>query len=393
MPPAPTTVDYILLITNRDLEVVGDPIVTWTQVDVTLRLNEPGSGLFVCPAYDWVRSQMVAGNRVVVIRNGEVLISGPIESWLYERSDDGDNSGAGQITVNFADDLASIVSRIVSPDPDEAPAGWDTSNWTYTGNAELALRELVNKNAGPGALTARRLPHLVLGDLAGVGTSITVKSWLEPLGDVARRIADLGGGLGFRARQVDDEIHFEVYDPPDVSGEVRFSFGLGNVKYIGYEVVAPTATVAWVGGQGEGADRLVTERGPTAAEAEWGRFEVLVSRPGNAPTAEINEAGDEALTEGAATVRLATSLADTPDQRYGIHYGLGSRVAIEAFPATEVVDVVSTVHLQAFASSGEYVSSTVGSQAERSDPKWIRNLRAMERRVGYLERTITPATP
>jgi len=380
--------DYTLLITDRNLVPVGDPVCCWTQLDATLRFNEPASGFFTSPGLPWVRQQISPGNRVVVIRNGDVFTAGPIESSNFERSDDGENAGLGNIRVNFTDDLMWAAGRLAYPDPDVAPALQVIDNWTFSGNAELAIRELVDASAGPSARSERRVPQLVLGSLASVGSTIDAKAALfEPVLDVVRRMALAGGGLGVRTRQVGDQILVETYDPPDVSGTVRFGFEWGNAKYLAYEMNGPTVTAALVGGQGDGADRLVIERTNAAAEAAWGRIERLVSRPGSSPTAELEEAGDQELAEGAETARIPANVADTPDMRYGQHYTLGSVVAQETYPGEQVIDIVRSVHLQAWATAGEIFAPVVGSQAATADPVSVRRLRAMDRRIGRLERT------
>lgn len=387
-----TAADYIILVTDKNLAVVGDPIACWTSIDVTLRFNEPSSGMFIAPGYSWIREQMAPGYRIVVIRDQKILIAGPIEKWLYERSDDGENAGAGTLTVNFADDLALVVARLTYPDPTLAPSAQVTDNWTFTGNAEVALRTLANLNAGPSALIDRRVPTLALGALANAGTTVTAKAErMERLGDVMRRIAKAGGGLGFRTRQVGQQILFEVYEPLDRSYEVIFAFGAGSLKYVAYEVVAPTVTAAVIGGQGEGADRFLTERVNSGGQSAWGRMETLVNRPGNDPADELNAAGDEALADGAETARLPTTTSDTAFQRYGIDYDLGTKVSVESWPGSMITDVVATVHLQAWATANEYVSATVGSQAENSNPAWIQRMRAIDRRIQYLERNVIAA--
>jgi len=215
---------------------------------------------------------------------------------------------------------------------------------------------------------------------------------MEPLGDVMRRMAISGGGLGFRTRQSGQNILFEVFQPTDLSDQAFFSFGLGNLKYASYEVSAPTATTAIVGGQGDGADRFLLERNNPGAEQAWGRMEKLVSRPGNDPTADLNEAGDEELNDDKETARLATTTGDTPWMRYGVDYDLGSLVSVETWPGSMLADVVTSVHIQAWPSSGDVVAATIGDQSESSDPAWIQRLRAIDKRVGYLERNVLPAT-
>jgi hypothetical protein len=384
--------NYIVLVTDRNMQVVGDPIAAWTSLDITLKFNEASAGIMVAPGYDWIRDQFRPGCRVVVLRDGVTLIAGPVEKWLWERSDDGDNAGAGQITVNFSDFIGLIVSRLTYPDGALSPGAQTLDNWSYTGNAELALRELVYKNAGPAALVERAIPQLTLGTLAGVGTSGThVAERMEPIGDVMRRIAVSGGNLGFKTTlHPDNLVYFEVYQPQDLSQEIVFSFGYGSLKYIAFEQNAPTANAAIVGGQGTGADRLLLERDNYASAQAWDRRETLVSRPGNDPTADLQADGDAALAAGAETIRVPTSVSDTPFLKYP-DYDIGSIVSVETWPGTMISDIVATIHFQVEATSGEYVAATVGSQAANSDPKWLQRIRVMDRRIAYLERNVLPS--
>lgn len=384
--------DYVVLVTDPNFVVVGDPIVGWTSLDVTLRFNEPGSAIMVAPAHPWIVEQFQPGHRMVIIRNGATLIAGPWEKSLEEASDDGENAGVGKLTVHSTDDLALVVARTVYPDPAADVDSQLVDNWVYTGNAEAALRALVNLNAGPGAIATRRIPQLALGALASVGTAVAVTATrMQPLGEVARQIAETGGNLGFRTRQVGTQALFEVYAPVNKSGLVRFSRGLGNLRYSSYERTAPTTTSVAVGGQGEGADRAMIERVDSGAEADWGRFEKMLPRPGTTDTADLQDDGDRALAEGAATVRVATNVADTPDQQFGTHYSLGDIVAVEPVVGVPIVELVRTVHLQVYATAGEYVSATVGSQAATSDPAWATRIREIDERLGRLERTVVPA--
>ncbi len=385
-------VNYVVLITDKNLSYLGDPIMCWTELDVTLRWNEPGSGYFQCPGFPWVREMLGEGHRVVIIRNHEILLSGPMEGWLHERSDDGENAGDGVLRVDFADDFALVAAHNVYPDPAAAVSAQTPDSWTFTGNAETGMRNVVNLNAGPGALVDRRVPGLVLGSPAGIGSNIQVTATrMQPIGDVLRAMAETGGNLGFRTRQVDNQIQFQVYASPDRSSDVRFGFGLGNMRYVGYEVKAPTATAVAVGGQGTGASAAMIERTNAAEMSAWGRFEKFSSRNGEDPAQELEDEGDRTLAEGAATTRIATNVSDTEDQRFGDHYNLGDIVSIEIAPGQSWEDVVRTVHLQVNATSGEYVAATIGSQAAATDPEWARRMREIDQRLGRLERIAVPA--
>lgn len=384
--------DYLLLVTDSQLNVVADPIVEWTAIDVTLKWNEPDSSSFSVPAKPWIREAiMQPGRRIVVIREGSILTAGPVERYMWEQADNGENAGNGQLNVNFADDFAFLAAREVYPDPTKIPEEQMIDIWEFVGNGELALRTLVDLNGGPNARPERRVPKLVLAPPAGVGTDVHVYSHrMQHLGDVARAIAESAGGLGFRTRQVGQQIQFEVYTPPDKSHLVRFGFSLGNMRYRSIEVTAPTCTTAIVGGQGEGSDAFMITRTNAAEETAWGRFEMLQAESGDEDLSTLQDSGDKALAEGASTIRIATNVSDTADQRFGTHYQLGDIVSLETESGMETSQVVRTVHLQVSAGSGEYVAATVGSQEATADPAWVKKLREIDQRLSTVERTVIP---
>lgn len=393
---APRPVQITILITDRNLNVLGDQIANWTDLDITLRFNEPASGSFEVPVSPTMMQQLRgtptdALRRVVVYRDGLIFCAGPIEKLGPEKwSVDGQNSGAGTVTVRFTDDLARIVARETYPNPAAAAtAQTSTARWTANTNAEDILRSLVNLNAGPGALVARRIPKLVLGPDMGVGSTIKFGTRFDPLGDALRSVAITGGGLGFRTQQVGDSIEFQTYAPQDLTGQVRFSRGLGNLREYSYEEDTPSATVAIVGGKDVGTSRVIAERVNTAALTAYERMETFVDRrqsdDTSADTTELNQAGDEALTRGAATGRLVSVTVDTDGQRYGEHYRLGDRVSEELGSGVEVADVVRSVNLKVTPRDGEIVTALVGSQDASSDPLWLAYMRDVARRLARLE--------
>ncbi|WP_264296599.1 hypothetical protein [Streptomyces sp. C8S0] len=60
-------------------------------------------------------------------------------------------------------------------------------------------------------------------------------------------------------------------------------------------------------------------------------------------------------------------------------------MTVELRPGVEVTDLVRSIHLQATPTSGEYVSSVVGSPEATSDPQMVRLVRELGRRLGRLE--------
>lgn len=386
--PAGTTI----LITDRNLNVLGDPVAGWSNLEVTLRVNEPGNGSFTAPTSDTLTALVRGGgNRVVVIRDGSVFAAGPIEKPGPEKwSVDGGDSGSGTMTVHFADDLALVAGRVTYPNPAAASTAQTTSaRWISVMNAEAIMRNLVNLNAGPGALAERKIPKLILGPLAGVGVTVKGGTRFDPLCDVLRSVALAGGGLAFRTQQVGTDIEFQVYRPVDRTAAVRFSPGLGNLRSYSYDPEAPSVTAAIVGGKDVGTSRLIVERTSSAAITKWWRLETFIdqrqSDDTSSDTTELNQAGDEAVGRGAETARLSAETVDTDDQRYGVHYQLGDIVTIVTKSGIEVADAVREVTLRSDPRNGEVVTSVIGPEDATTIPGWVQQVRALHRRIRNLE--------
>ncbi|MFE9684189.1 siphovirus ReqiPepy6 Gp37-like family protein [Streptomyces sp. NPDC006285] len=379
-----------LLITDKNLAVQGDPLDGWTSLDTTLKFNEPAAGTVTLPAYPEVMAQLQPGNRMVVIRDGGIWCAGPMEepvdySWSVDSAQQ-----PGEVTVNFSDDLATIAGHIVWPEPALTWAGQHGDTWrTFTTvTAETIVRTLVNENAGPGALVARRIPNLVLDAVASAGTATTISSRFEPVLDACRRAASAGGQIGFRTRQDGTQIKFGCYTPADKSATARFSTGLGNLRSVQFTRSAPTATHALVAGtETEGSSiRTFVEVADTAAAAEWWRVEkYLDGGADNDDDGELTASGTGDLAEAAAPVSLATITVDTPDLQAGRDYGLGDKVAVALPHGLQAIDVVRSITLTATPQGGESVSSVIGSQDATSDPQIVRLVRTLSRRLGRLE--------
>lgn len=380
-----------LLVTDENLAVVGDPLAGWTDLECDRKFNEPASGSVQLPAYPEVMAQLVEGNRLVAIRDGAIWCAGPMEvpqdfTWGV---DDSAQPGVGMVTVNFSDDLARPAGYITWPLPASAwSAQPDTASREIAAtNAETIIRQLVDENCGPGALAARQIPNFVLGAVAGVGTAISITTRFEPLLDVCRSVAIAGGGLGFRTQQVGSQIVFEVYAPRDLTATARFSQGLGNLRSVHSAGSAPTATHALVAGsENEGGPRTFVEVADTAAAALWWRVEKHIDGPVvDDSTGELTTSGEEELATGAAPVELATVTVDTEDLRAGVDYDLGDRVTVALPTGLEVTDVVRSIHLKATPDGGEDVSSVIGSPEATSDPRMVRLVRELSRRLGRIE--------
>lgn len=384
-----------LLVTDQNMNVLGDPLDGWTNLDVTRRFNEPASGTVDLPASPEVMDLLQPGRRLVVMRDGAVWTAGPMEvPQEVEVGYGGGDSSSGQappgeITINFTDDLGRIAGYITWPAPASAWSAQPAATWrTITAtDGETIIRTLVNENCGPGARAERQVPNLILGAVSGAGTTTLVNTRFEGLLEACRRVAIDGGGLGFRTRQVGRQIVFEVYGPRDLSSSARFSFGLGNLRYLRAKSSAPTVTHSLVAGsEGEGATtRAFLEVADAAQATAWYRVEKFVDGSAENDTAgELTQAGRDELAGGAAPVELATVTVDIPDLVAGRDFDLGDRVSVQLPNGSEVTDLVRSMHLQATPTGGEQVTTLVGSPEATSDPQMVRLVRDLSRRIGRI---------
>lgn len=383
-----------LLVTDRNLNVLGDPLAGWVKLQVDRNHNRPAAGSVDLPAWPEYMALLQPGNRLVVIRDGGVWCAGPMEEPQDYAWDT--NAGPGTVTVRFSDDLARVAGYVTYPEPSKAFTAQDTVTdraRTFTStNAETIIRSLVNENCGPGALSARRVEHLVLDDVAGVGTSQDLTTRFEPLLDACRKAAATDG-LGFRTRQVGDEIRFGVYAPADRTSTARFSQGLGNLRSLRFTLGAPTATSELVQGGGDPDDvadppnvRVYVEV-TSGAAADWYRVEKLVDATGTLDDTggELTQAGTLALGEDNPQASLSTVTVDTEDLKAGRDYQLGDRVTVVLPTGLELVDVVQTIRLEADANEGETVTSVIGNNDKTTTTATTRTVRELARRLGRLE--------
>lgn len=378
-----------LLVTDKNLAVQGDPISGWTDLQVDLNFNQPAAGTVTLPAWPDVMAQLQPGNRLVVIRDGAIWCAGPMESPQTFTWDLDSNADPGTVTCTFTDDLARIAGYLTYADPTKAfnlqPA--DTTAYAVSAtNAETIIRTLVNVNCGPGAISARRIEQLVLDTVTGVGSSTSISTRFEALLDVCRTVAATNS-LGFRTRQVGNQIKFGVYLPQDRTATARFSAALGNLRSVSYALVAPLATAELVQGGDITTATGVYVEVDSGSATDWYRVEKLQDQSGVIDDAdgELTQAGTLALGDDDPQSSLSTVTVDTDDLMAGRDFFLGDKVTVVLPTGLEVQDVVRTISLTATPDGGEVVTSVVGNQDQSTATATTRVVRDLARRLGRLE--------
>lgn len=302
------------------LEVVSDWGGTLVQNHLT-----PDS-LQVSGRTDRLRALLTPGGGCTLESDGGVAFSGPMTAFSPK--------GDGTCTVTFASDLIWLWARICYPNPALAWEAQDRDYDARTGPLETLLLAYINANAGPGALTARRVGPLSIPASLGRGETRALSVRFDTLGQLVRDLAE-AAGLGVAVVQVGATLEVRVTQPPDVSGWARYGTSTsGGAGLLApdwtAEVLAPTVTAALVAGGGEGKYRILREFRGTDAEELWGsRFELLVDQRDTVDTAALTKSGQDAVAEGSKPVDVRAPLPDLPDMRLGVDIPLGSLVGLD----------------------------------------------------------------
>ncbi len=387
-----------LWITDRNLSLQGDPLVGWRSLTCEQRLREPGSGTVTLTAHPEVMSQLQPGNRLVVVRDRQIWMAGPLEVPQEYEWDLESNADPGTVTANFSDDLAVVAGRLTYPEPAKNWATQTTTTdmvRTLTAASSAIIRTLVNENCGPGALAARRIPQLVLDTAPPAGTTRTLTTRMEPLLDACRTVAG-PDGINFHTRQVGGQILFGVSAPRDLTDIARFSAGLGNLRAVRFTMGAPLATSELVmGGEdpaqqvgaGEPANTRAYTEVASGAHATWYRVEKLIQAAGKTDiNGELTQEGLLALGNDNPQASLATETIDTEDLQAGRDYRLGDRVAVVLPTGLTVTDTVRAIRLEADSADGaERVTSVIGNGDSTTSASLVATVRHLARRLGQLE--------
>lgn len=222
------------------------------------------------------------------------------------------------------------------------PAGQDYD--IRTGSREDVARAWVTENAISPADPGRVQYPIVLGAIQGIGSTITEQTRMKVLAEELRRIfepEDLGWGLELDIPN--QQYIFRVYAGVDrtstQSENSRILFGIQYGNLAGYRKVVDRSaakTVAYVGGQGEGAARSIVEIDAQTPGAR--RREAFVDARDVETTDELIERGLQTLSD-LAPVDSYEFEALNRQFTYETDYDLGDFVTI-------VMDKDSYQHLQ-----------------------------------------------
>lgn len=248
------------------------------------------------------------------------------------------------VELRFPGFLSLLARRIVA-----WKAGTTNRSSFQNVKAETAMKTLVTYNATSSATTANgRIRNGAITGLAveadqARGNTISRDCAYRNLLEVLQELAPIGGGDFDLVKTGAQAWEFRFYPGQrgtDRSTTLLFALERGNMAEPVYRKDRlEEATVAIVGGQGEGADRAVVVRtGPDWATAN--DIEAFVDQRNATTTDALNAAGDARLTETRALDTFDFKVLQIPSCYYGVHYQLGDLVRAQYGPINVVQKIV-----------------------------------------------------
>jgi hypothetical protein len=350
-------------------------IDTYSSCTIVARFNEVGTYELELPAdsagADYLTSALQPRILVINENTGAVQRSGPVTR--MERSSGADGE---LLRVYGVEDLVWLRRRIVHPQPGSAAPPYSTSeDDVRTGPASTVLAGYVDRNAGPTATAARRVPGLTVATPAAFGGTVALSGRYQNLLEFVRTAA-MAARIGVRVR----DLAFEVYQP---AGSAIFSAELGTLAGWRSTVEAPESNYVYVAGGGEGTARLIAEYADAGTQLSWGRSEAFRDRRDTVDLAELAQAGAEALAEAARPPGVELDALDTGAQQYGRDWNVGDRATARIGDVT-ITDVITEATIQLLPNQAPVVTPIIGAAGVSLD-QW-RQLSLANRRIRQLER-------
>jgi hypothetical protein len=354
----------------------------YQQLDLVGRFNDVGTwalDMDVKAGGSTLLQQDGAG--IVVVRDGVTVFSGPVAKRERNWANDKD-----RLKVSGVDDGVWLARRLAHPQPTTAAPQYTLqTDDVRTGQCSTILRQYVDFNLGPSALSNRQVAGLTLAADPALGSTITGRARWQVLLTMLQELALAGGALGFQLQQVGAGLVFSVYAPIDRTASVIFSPDLGNLAAFDWSEEAPRANYVVVGGGGVGTARTVYEGSDSASIARWGRAESFRDQRQTVVVSELTQAATDELAGSAGPMGLTITPIDLPQMTYLTHYALGDKVSVIK-DGVKVADVIREVKISLTPQGVARIIPTIGTPGRQDLIGFFNRVRALVTRVVNLEK-------
>lgn len=399
-----STPEWLIWPRQSNLSRTFDPLSNWSKLTLVERHNHPDTWTVTGPSANL--GVFGPGSGSILDRNGVQITSGTVNSIRRSRTRSG--NGVQEITtVGFVSDLKPIGDRIIFPTPSlnltSTVASFPDAYDLRTGAIETLIIGYIRSHAGDLAQADRQVPRLRIPVSAGRGGTTQVSGRLDNLGVLISDLAE-AGNLRIKVKHTEDPdgsawLDLVIDVVADLSDNIRFggidSASVGILDEWEYEVGAPLTTRAIVAGGGEMTARDFLQLDDAASETLWGgAVETLVDQRQVDPLsankgAELLRAAQDALDEGAGTVKVSFSPVLGPDLEYRRDVKMGDIVGYD-LPGLDpdedkIREATTTVTVQS-GTPTETVSVVVGTPEAASTRQQQQQLRAL-RTINVIQRS------
>lgn len=352
-----------------------------TVLDGSVFLPESGVGTWTATvdAKQDLAQRLTDGWGVLIVDAGRLVLSGPVVTIQHDVK-----GSASTLTLTGVSDSTVLADRLVYPDP-ARPAEQQTTVTHYkeTGPGEQVLANIINRQAGPSALAARRTPGIAAVPTGTRGARVPVEARFTVLADEVQSLARAAGlVVDVVQSATSTDLVVEIRTPADRSRSCRFMPQTGLGDYTTKVTPAAVSTVI-VGAGGQGTARVVIERSAPGASRRVERFQ---DRRDSTDPAELEKAAAETLAENAATASASFDVTEAAGLRFGADYRLGDLVSVVPRPGMVISDRLRAAEIS-WTPTGRDVKLTVGENTTDTErtPAWVRKVRDLQkqlRRIG-----------
>lgn len=320
-------------------------ILTPLSAHVDLLWNKVSFAELVFRDDDRALQALAAGSRVAAFWDAVQVMRGPVVKW--------DGAGpVGEVTVTVEDDFR-VFRNLGWPKPDALITAQTDEFKRYEGPTETVIKDAVAD------LATVLGESWTVGASAGLGSTQRVEVRFDPLVDTLGPLADADLLTWAISDGVVTVTEGELF-PRELTVE---SGVLGSYKW---SLSAPTVTRAVVGGEGDGASRVLREYTDSAREATWGfKSAKFVDSKLAEGVTDLSPDAAVAFAEGSGGASVSSELVENSWFRFG-KYKVGDRVHVVVGPV-DTTEVIRRVTIDASPADGEVVVPFIGDVSGSDD--------------------------
>ncbi len=299
-------------------------------------------------------------NNVSELQKGRVVLHGTKAAFILHKEISISESGEEVVMVRGASVSSLLGRRITIPPEGKA---YDRIN----SQIETIMKSYVNTNCINPADIKRVLPGLTLAPDLGRGAKMVHQSRLKLLDEELEKLS-IVSGLGWKV-SMDMEGErwvFDVYEGRDLTAgqeinpPVIFSVGFDSIKaqtFVDSEL--GHKNLAYIGGQGQGAERLIIKIGQELTGLD--RLETFVDARDIEDALDLPDRGVQKLAELGKVLAFENEVLTNGPFAYGIDWDLGDIVTATNKGWGVTLDTRITEATEVYEPGGFRLAATFGS--------------------------------